>query len=117
MWCKYRHKFASGAEEWEWHYLGDDHPQLGESLMDPVKLAWIEFIKEEQVPVWQQEYEWSDKYRGVEFEIVDTAPRDIIEKKLKNCEDIIRSNTARSNEFQAMLKEMPDDTGENDRGI
>jgi hypothetical protein len=118
MWCKYRHKFASGAEAWEWMYLGEDHPHLGESPMEPIKEAWEEFIKEEQVPVWQQGYEWSDKYRGVEFEIVETAPYDVIEKHLKQCEAVIRANTNRANELRALLTwETSDDTGENDRGI
>jgi hypothetical protein len=117
MWCKWKHKFANGGGELEWMYLGEDHQYLGESPMEPLKEAWEKFIKEEQVPIWKEVYEWSDKYRGVEFEIVDTAPRDVIEKKLKHCEDLIRSNTARANEFRAMLKETPDDTGENDRSI
>jgi len=106
MWVRYRHKWAYGVDKtWEWNYLGEEHPQLGESPMPPLKEAWEEFIRSEQVPVWEQEYEWSDKYRGVEFEVVEKAPREVIEEKWASCERQIQALTERLAAYDAMLKE------------
>lgn len=106
MWCKWRHKFSSGAEAWTWLYLGAGS-----------KEAWEKTIRNEHCPEWEREYDWSEHYRGIDFEIVDAAPREVITRKLEECERRIKNDTQRAQEFRAQLKEMSDDTGENDRGI
>ena len=104
MWCKWKHVFSDKCNAKDnWIYLGDDHPSLGESPMESFKTAFERVIKEEHVPVWENEYKWSENYRGVEFEIVETAPDEVIELHLEQCENIVKYSIARMNELRVLL--------------
>ena len=108
MWCRWRHKWASGPDKtWTWLYLGDgeDHPHLGESPMEPLKEAWEKTIKDEYCPEWTGPNEMSEHYRGVEFEVVGEAPREVVEEMLHVHEELARRNTERATVFRAMLEE------------
>jgi hypothetical protein len=69
MWLKYRHTFSYGPGDWEWRYLGKEAPRL-------VDL-------EEDLHELRESYNWSEHYRGVDHEVVDKAPTEVVEKMLK----------------------------------
>ena len=71
VWIKYRHKFASGVGD-GFEYEECYNTGL-ESFLDGIK----------------QEFDWSDKYRGVEYEFVDVPPRDFLEQKISYLESDI----------------------------
>jgi hypothetical protein len=64
-WIKYRKTFAWGNEEW---------------LYKPL-FNLDEWDEEEFVEEIHSSYSWSDKYRGVEFDLVETS--DIPKNKIK----------------------------------
>lgn len=70
MWMKWHHKFAYGAEKEEhWVDLG-----ACKSMEDAKRNA-----KEECMEL-AREYEWSEHYRGIDYEIVELPPVEVLEK-------------------------------------
>lgn len=76
-WVKYRHKFASGTGAWEWKFDPDgfttdnDNDDLGESL--------------------RSEHAWSDKYRGVDIELVEQAPSWVVDAEILDATERFRA--------------------------
>lgn len=69
-WLKYQHKFSSGRSAWQWKPLfGED----GSTIDD-------EYVRSEILPDIVEEFSFSDKYSGVDYEIVDKAPSWVITK-------------------------------------
>jgi len=67
-WLKYQHKFSSGRSAWQWQLV--DGSVTADEAEDVIReLA--------------EEYNHSDKYSGIDYEIVDQAPRWVIEAKLR----------------------------------
>lgn len=64
MWMKWHHEFAYGDEKEEhWRDLG------------PCKtMEEAASLVEEECAELSREYEWSDKYRGIAYEIVEAPP-------------------------------------------
>lgn len=73
-WLKYQHKHSSGRSAWQWMALDDDATE--ESVRDDGVLSDI-----------TDEYNHSDKYSGIDFHVVDKAPRWVIEQKLREAAD------------------------------
>lgn len=70
---RYRRGWAHGHEEWE-------TKELGWAYKTPEELqAIFEEIKHEDA----QRYYWSDKYRGLEVELVPTTPALVSQSLLK----------------------------------
>lgn len=63
MWIKYRHGWAHGFGSYDYTEIPDNCSQ--EVLED--------IVEELKSPNW-----WSDKYRGVQYELVDKPPKEYI---------------------------------------
>lgn len=80
MWAKWRHRYADGPGEWSWCYLGERANDA----------ATKKYVQDNLVPEWKESGEcWSEHYRGVTFELVEKAPREVITEKIKNAESRI----------------------------
>lgn len=67
---KYRYKFANGPSKWEYEE--------------------IDYYSEEQfAEKLHNEYDWSDKYRGCDVEIVD-APKEFLENLLETSKNKVQ---------------------------
>jgi hypothetical protein len=75
MWLKYSHKFADGPSEPEWKFLSIQPAHA-------VDLLWVEDL----VLDLGAEFDWSEHYRGIDYEVVDTIPSDVLEKEIAKCE-------------------------------
>lgn len=99
MWVKYRHTFAWGKDDkWsyveipdDWNEYGYTEDQLGEFLDEEWNLG--------------ADHKWIDKYRGFEYEPVETIPYDEIMKRLNRSKNAIEYYIDRVKKFQKMLDE------------
>jgi hypothetical protein len=79
MWLRYKHKWASGIDrKWLWKYLG-------ENVKDSLVQEFLGQINDE--------HSWSDKYRGIDYDIVKHPPSDILQDKIKSCEKSLQAYT------------------------
>ena len=70
MWVRYMQKFSAGRDSWQWLFLGN---------MDRER---AELHVKELVHEWNDEYNWSEHYRGVEWVLEEHAPREVIVEAL-----------------------------------
>jgi hypothetical protein len=68
-WLKYQHKFSSGRGAWQWMIV--DGEATEESVREDGILSDL-----------TDEYSHSDKYGGIDYEIVDKAPKRVIIEQL-----------------------------------
>lgn len=94
-WLKYRHKFSSGLSAYQWMVVDDDATE--KSVDDDGILSDI-----------TDEYSHSEKYGGIDYEIVDKAPRWVVEEKLGHA---VERREAANREY-AMYKKLIDDCDE-----
>lgn len=84
IWLKYRHKFAYGPESYIWMDIsglvevGESKEDLKKSNLEDCVLGDI-----------KSEYEWSDKYRGIDYELFDAPPIEVIKSKLEDAQSEI----------------------------
>jgi hypothetical protein len=76
-WLKWHHKFSSGHQSWQWKLIADDVTEKS--------------AREEILPELADEYNHSEHYRGIDFEIVDYAPPWVVDMKIKAIEADISS--------------------------
>jgi len=95
MWIKYRHEWADGpVTEWKWM----------EIIARSNETAARHF-KNEEVPILEDEYNFSEHYRGVEFEVVDRAPREVVEAKCKRAKEILAHAQLDVTRYEEMLRD------------
>lgn len=100
IWLKYRHKFAYGYDDCEWidvSWLVED----GQGKDDLEKKHLEYFIIDEL----KDEYDYSDKYRGVDYELFDEPPLEIIKKELGYIESSIKSKQETAKIYAEYIKE------------
>jgi len=101
MWIKYKHRFAYGCDK-NWNYIeipdgeylkecgySDDNKSIGEWLTDEEGIS--------------DEYSWSEKYRGIEYEVCSTIPYEEIKRRLQNHKNNVEYHTQQVKKFQEML--------------
>lgn len=92
MWMRYRHKFSSGISKiWSWRDLGD---------VDPGKAK--EYAKDECAEL-SEEYHYSEHYRGIDYEIVDLPPADVVKNLATEAEDKSRRWAERAAQLRGLL--------------
>lgn len=74
---KYRHKFAHGYGSWEYEVIHKKN------------IPYVEELIEEKA----REYDYSDKYRGIDYEVVDYPTDEYILSQINNAENNIRYYT------------------------
>jgi hypothetical protein len=92
MWLKYKHKHAWGIDkEWSWR-------ELGGSAKD------AEADAKEVLHELSEEHNWSDKYRGIDYEIVEYPPVIIIEEEILCAERTVEHWRKQIMRLKKMLK-------------
>lgn len=82
-WIKYVHKFSSGHDsEWEWRLINYEDEKPSD---DDINYT-IELVKETE-----NEYNWSEHYRGIKHEIVELPPSSFLEGEIKRSKRTIES--------------------------
>jgi hypothetical protein len=89
---RWRHRFCIGKEDdWKWH---------------------LEMLKPEDfkniVLELNEEYHWSDHYRGIEWEYA-MIPDDVIQSRIDKCKEAIKVNETNIMELQKLLEIKPED--------
>lgn len=79
-WLRYKHKWAHGSD-CEWTYLRLSDYQYANFFAEGSEQTEEDFIEEYELC---SDWNYSDKYRGIDYEVVDRAPRKFIEKSIKN---------------------------------
>lgn len=77
-WMKWRHKFNHGPGVWEYRYLGKfiskkDKKENLKEICDDLSL----------------EFQFSEGYRGIDYELVDKPPKEVLQEKLKETNEKI----------------------------
>lgn len=97
-WLKYQHKHSSGRSAWQWKPLDDNATE--ESVRDDGILSDI-----------TDEYSYSEKYSGIDFEIVDKPPPWVITMFVRAARERLDAAFAENNRWQAYLHETTIDRG------
>ena len=103
-WFRFKHKWAHGNDR-EWEYCELDESSFNSYFADDSKYSDEDYIEEMGIC---SEGNWSDKYRGIDYEVVDTIPREILERKIKNAESAAAGWTKTAERYRAeMLTHYP----------
>ncbi len=90
MWIKYRAKWSHGFSAWEYSFMGKM------SFEDCVE------IKKEDA---ENEWGWSEHYRGVEIEKVDSPPVEVVKAKIEETKGYIKSHEKHLAELMKYINE------------
>ena len=93
---RYRHTFSYGVDPW--HYR------------DALGLEDSEVFLAEQAEELAQQYNWSDKFRGTEVELVERPPTEWLHAEADKSEDQIEYHTERQKELLALAETAEDDS-------
>jgi len=85
MWLKYKHKWAWGGDK-EWCCKDIGGLDVNEALKEIT-----------------DEYSYSDKYRGVDYEVVEIPSSEIIKKEIAYCADRISGLRRRMDRLISLL--------------
>jgi hypothetical protein len=91
---KWHHKFASGeSTEVGWIDLGDCTPKDAEVLA------------KEECAERAREYHWSEHYRGIDYEIVEFPPLEVLEALAKKYRAQTEAANRRAEELRKMIED------------
>jgi len=91
---RYRHKWAHGLGSW-----GYDCTHASNE-----KDFWV-WVKEEQAEELQSEYSYSDKYRGINIEVVNEPPIDWLRKRASLFRDNAKYYAEMAEKFETVVAE------------
>ena len=99
---KYRHKFSYCHHEWVYEIIPDYvfEENEDENLSDDDLLHEYGFLED-----ITDEYSYSDKYRGIDYEIVEHPPKEWILSKIRITENSISRGLDLIKELKKLLKE------------
>ncbi len=92
MWIKWKHTFNAGNDDvYSWEELGDLDPAAAKEYAK-------DFVAERR-----DEFNWSDNYRGVKYELVDKPPDDVLYKIIDDCEKRAAINIHRAEDLRKQI--------------
>lgn len=71
MWMKFRHKFADGPDDWEWEDIGNIPKREIHGQVQSIRIEH------------EEKYQNFDHYRGIDYEVVELPPLEILVIHLK----------------------------------
>lgn len=95
MWVKWRHKFSYG-EDSEFSYM-----ELSDRTSE-------EGIKDEIIEL-ATEYEWSEHYRGIDYEVINHPPVDIIEKYIRKAKREVKGLKQQIADWEALINNIKEE--------
>jgi hypothetical protein len=93
MWLKFRHKWAYGLNHWEWRFLDVNPVNINDS--------WVK----ETVAELNDQYAYSDKYRGLDYEVVEFPSVEVVEEHIKQTQKAILWRKQQLNYCRRILPE------------
>lgn len=100
IWLKYRHNFSYGTHEYEWMDVSD-LVEVGQTKDDLSK----EYLEHYVIDELKCEYDYSDKYRGIDYELFDAPPLEIIKEDLDYIQSSIKSKQETAKIYAEYIKE------------
>ena len=100
IWLKYRHKFAYGGDNYNWmdvSWLVEDGQSKDDLEKKHLEYRVIDELKDE--------YSYSDKYRGIDYELFDAPPLEIIKEELDYIQSSIKSKQQTAKIYAEYIKE------------
>lgn len=89
MWMKYRHKWSSGTDrEWTWI-----------DIWNNTSKDMLEDILHEL----SEKYDYSEHYRGIDYELAEYPPVQVIEREIQNLKEQIKSYESRIDHLKNMI--------------
>lgn len=114
MWVRYRHTFAYGKDK-KWSFVEiDDNWDCDEGGYGPKGWTYsTEYDKEKDLGYYldsecglSEQYNWSDKYRGFDYEPIDHPSVEYIIERLNRHKRNVVYNKEQAERFQKMLDEL-----------
>jgi ribonuclease D len=93
MWIRWRTTWAHGPGVWQFMEIPDEFKRASkkkvEAHLDEIELG--------------RKNEWSDKYRGYEWERIKQVPHEEIERRLNRHRELAAYHASEAARFEAML--------------
>jgi hypothetical protein len=91
---KYRHCWAHGYDDWEYS------ENIGYNLDNPNDCEYVQGL--------MREWEWSDKYRGVDIEGVEMPPKEWLEARYKSVQNKVEYYTEMVKIYSKLIEKYPE---------